>query len=58
MGSFPNLGMCIISYQEVLRCLLKNVNDQAHEAIFCNHSINGQLLRASVLSGRICFGAL
>jgi len=29
------MGMCIISYQEVLRCLLKNVNDQAHEAVLC-----------------------
>jgi hypothetical protein len=27
MGRFPNMGRCIISYQEVLRPLLKNVND-------------------------------
>jgi hypothetical protein len=26
MGRFPNLGRCIISYQEVLRSVLKNVN--------------------------------
>ena len=58
MGSFPNLGMCIISYQEVLRSLLKNVNHQTDEAILCNHSINSQLLRTSVLTGLICFGAL
>ena len=52
------MGRCIFSYQEVLHSLLKNVNDQAHEAVFCNHSINGQLLRISVLTGRLCFGAL
>ena len=51
------MGRCIVSYQEVLRSLLKNVN-QADEALLCNHSINGQLLRTSVLSGRFCFGAL
>ena len=45
------MGRCIISYQEVLRSLLKNVNHQADEAILCNHSINGQLLRTSVLTG-------
>jgi len=38
---------CIISCQEVLRCQLKNVNDQAHEAVLFNQSINGQLLRTS-----------
>ena len=58
MGSFPNMGSCIISYQEMLRCLLKNIKHQAHEAVRCNHSINGQLLRTSVLSGRLYFGAL
>ena len=52
------MGRCIISYQEVLHFLLKNVNDQAHEAALFNQSINGQLLRTSVLTGRICFGAL
>ena len=52
------MGRCIISYQVVLRCLLKNVNDQAHEAVLCNQSITGQLLRATVLIGRLCFGAL
>ena len=52
------MGRCIISYQEVLHSLLKNVNDQAHEAVPCNQSINGQLLRTSVLTGRLCFGAL
>jgi len=54
----PNMERCIISYQEVLRCMLKNVHDQAHEAVLCNQSINGQLLRISVLTGRLCFGAL
>jgi len=38
--------------------VLKNVNDQAYEAVLCNQSINGQLLRTSVLIGRLCFGAL
>ena len=57
-GKSPNMGRCIISYQEVLRSLLKNVNYQAHEAILCNQSINGQLLRTSVLTGCLCFGAL
>jgi hypothetical protein len=52
------MGRCIISYQEVLHSLLKNVNDQAYEAVLCNQSINGQLLRTSVLNGRLCFGAL
>ena len=58
MGRFPNMGRCIISYQEVLRSLLKNVNNPADEALLCNRSINGQLLRTSVLTGRVCFGAL
>jgi len=58
MGRFPNMGRYIISYQEVLSCLLKNVNHQADEAVLCTHSINGQLLRTSVLTGRLCFGAL
>jgi hypothetical protein len=53
----PNMGRCIISYQEVLSSLLKNVNHQAEEAGLCNYSINGQLLRTSVLTGRLCFGA-
>ena len=51
MGRFPNMGRCIISYQEALRSLLKNVNHQAHEAVLCNHRKNGQLFRTSVLSG-------
>jgi hypothetical protein len=58
MGRFPNMGRCIISYQEVLSSLLKNVNRQADEAGPCIHSTNGQLLRTSVLTGRVCFGAL
>ena len=57
-GKSPNMGRCIISYQEVLSSLLKNVNHQADEAGSCNHNINGQLLRISVLTGRLCFGAL
>ena len=58
-GKSPNMGRCIISYQEVLCCALKNVNHQAHDAVLCNHSINGQLLRTSVLSGHFFFlGAL
>ena len=52
------MGRCIISYQEVLCSLLKNVNHQADEAILSYHSINGQLLRTLVLNGRLCFGAL
>ena len=58
MGRFPNLGRCIISYQEALHSLLKNVNHQAHEVVLCTHSINGQLLRTSVLSWHLCFGVL
>ena len=57
-GKSPNMGRCIISYQEALHSLLKNVSHQAHEAVLCNHSINGQLLTTSVLSGHLCFGAL
>jgi hypothetical protein len=49
---------CIISYQEVLRSLLKNVKHQADKAILSNHNINGQLLRTAVLTGRLCYGAL
>jgi len=56
MGRFPNMGRCIISYQEVLRSLPKNVNH--HEAILSNHSINGQLHRTSVQNGRLYFGVL
>jgi hypothetical protein len=59
------MGRCIISYQDVLHSLLKNVNDQEHEAVLFNQSINSQLLtydlwllRNSVLTGRLCFGAL
>jgi hypothetical protein len=52
------LGKRIISYQEVLRSLLKDVNQQTDEAIFSNHSINGQVLKTSVLNGSVCFGVL
>ena len=52
------MGRCIISYQEVLPSLLKNVNHQADEAVLFNHNINGQWLRTSVMTGRFCFGAL
>jgi hypothetical protein len=58
MGRFPNMGRCIISYHEVLSSLLRSVNHQADEAGPCNHSINGQLLRTSVLIACLCFGAL
>jgi hypothetical protein len=47
------MGRCIISFQEVLRSEVKNVNRQADEAILSNHSINGQLLRTSVLTVRL-----
>jgi len=57
MGRFPDMGRCIISYQEVLSYLLKNVNHQADKAVICNHSINSQLLRTSVLTGHLCFDA-
>ena len=52
------MGRCIILYHEVLQFLLKNVNDQAHEAVLCYQSKNGQLLRTLVLTRRLCFGAL
>jgi len=42
----------------VLHSLFKNVNDQAHEAVLCNQSINGQLLKNSVLTGHLCFDAM
>jgi hypothetical protein len=58
MGRFPNLGKCIISYQVVLRSVLKNVNHEADVVIDCNRITNGQLLKTSVLSGCLCFGAL
>ena len=56
-GKLPNMGRCIISYQ-VLSSLLKCVTHQADEAVLCNHSINGQLLRTSVMTGSLYFGAL
>jgi hypothetical protein len=28
MGRFPDMGRCIISYQEVLHSVLKNINDK------------------------------
>jgi hypothetical protein len=52
------MGRCIISYQEVLSPLLRNVNHQADEAGPCNHTLNGPLLRISVLTGRLGFGRL
>jgi hypothetical protein len=52
------MGRYIISYQEVLHPLFKNVNHQADETLLSNHGINSQLLRTSVLTGRLCFGAL
>ena len=57
-GKSPNMGRCIISYQDVLSSLLKNVNYQADEAGPCNHSINSQLLRTLVMTGLLYFGAL
>jgi hypothetical protein len=57
-GKSPVTGRCIISYQEVLRSLLKNVNHQADEVILSNHGINGQFLKTSVLNGCPCLGAL
>jgi hypothetical protein len=56
IGRFPNMGKCIISYQEVLPSELKNVNHKADEVI--NHITNGQLLKTSVLTGCLCFSAL
>jgi hypothetical protein len=58
MGRFPNMGRYIISYQEVLRSELKHINHQEDEIINCNHIINDQLLKNSVGTGRLCFGAL
>jgi hypothetical protein len=58
IGRCPNMGRCIISHQEVLRPLLKNVNHQADETLLSSHCINGQLLRTSLLTGSLCFGAL
>ena len=43
----------IISNQDVLCSLLKNVNHQADKTVLCNHSINDQLLRTSLLTGRL-----
>jgi hypothetical protein len=57
MGWFPNLGKCIISYKEVLRSVLKNVNHYANVVINRNHIINCQLLKISVLAEHLCFGA-
>ena len=57
-GKSSNMGRSIISYQKVLHSLLKNVNDQAHDAVLCSQSTNGQLLRTSILTGRLCFCAL
>jgi hypothetical protein len=58
MGRFPNMGRCIISHQEVLCSLHKNVNHQTDDTVLSNHCINGQLLRTLVLTGHLCFGAL
>jgi hypothetical protein len=58
MGMFPNMGRYIISYHEGLPSLFKNVNHQADEAILSNNSIKGQLLMTTVLTERLCFGAL
>jgi hypothetical protein len=58
MGRFPNMETCIISYQEVLCSVLKNVNHYTYEFINCNYRINGQFLKNSVLAGCLCFGAL
>ena len=41
IGTFPNMGRCTISYQEVQHSLLKNVNHEVDEAILTNRSING-----------------
>ena len=58
MGRFPNLGKGIISCQEVLFSVLKNVNHYADEVILCKHIINGQLLKMSLLTGCLCCGVL
>jgi hypothetical protein len=52
------MGRCIISYQEVLRSVLKNENHYAEEIINCYHKKKGQLLKTSVLAGCLCFGVL
>jgi hypothetical protein len=57
-GKSPIMGRCIISHQEVLRPLLKNVNPQADETLLSSHGINGQLLRTSVVTGSLCFGEI
>ena len=43
---------CIISYLEVLRSVLKNVNHLADEVTKCtgNHIMNSHLLKTSVLT--------
>ena len=58
MGRFPNLGMGIISCQEVLLSALKNLNHYVDEVILCKHIINGRLLKTSVLTGGLCCGVL
>jgi hypothetical protein len=52
------MGRCIISYQEVLRFELKNVNHLADEDISCNYIINGQLLKTSLLTACLYLGVL
>jgi hypothetical protein len=52
------MGRCIISYQGVLRSVLKNVNHYADEVINYNHTTHGQLPKTSVLSGCLSFGAM
>jgi hypothetical protein len=51
------MGKWIISYQKVLRTVIKNVNHKTVEVINCNHNINGQLLKTSFLKKCLCFGA-
>jgi hypothetical protein len=58
MRRFPDMGRCIISYQEVLRPELKNVYHLADEVINCNYIINGQLLKTSLLTTCFYLGAL
>jgi 5'(3')-deoxyribonucleotidase len=48
---------CIISYQQVLRSVLQNVNLYADDVINSHHIINGQELKNSVLAVCLCFGA-
>jgi len=57
-GKPPHMGRCIISYQEMMRSLLKNVYHKADEAVLCNHSTYRLLLWISVPTGRLCFGPL